>query len=165
MSGERSYPDPSSSPQPPSPPRNGEEKGEKEWGFEAGGFAARLKPPGFPPPRAAQRQRGGGQGGRESGRNAQKSPKHLGEKSSCTWCPSCPLGFLQEDPPAGRAPKQRRAWAALLCVGWERDGPGYACRAISTRRANVAASRTAMSASTFRSSATPARLRPAMKRL
>jgi len=30
MSGERSYPDPSSSPQPPSPPRNGEEKGEKE---------------------------------------------------------------------------------------------------------------------------------------
>jgi hypothetical protein len=50
--------DPSSSPQPPSPPRNGEEKGEKEWGFEAGGFAARLKPPGFPLPRAAQRQRG-----------------------------------------------------------------------------------------------------------
>jgi len=52
------YRDPSSSPQPPSPPRNEEEKGEKEWGFEAGGKAARLKPPGFPPPRAAQRQRG-----------------------------------------------------------------------------------------------------------
>ena len=61
MSGERSYPDLSSSPQPPSPPRNGEEKGEKEWGFEAGGEAARLKPPGFPLP--APRS-GSGEGGR-----------------------------------------------------------------------------------------------------
>jgi len=71
------YRDPSSSPQPPSPPRNEEEKGEKEWGFEAGGEAARLKPQDFPLP--APRS-GSGEGGRGEG-NLAAMPKRASNTS------------------------------------------------------------------------------------